>query len=119
MPKQLPTVLEEIVAHRLGDLPGIRQRVAHVDFGALPRSERSLYDNLKRDGTSFIIDKVQVYAARYFGADAILLMLSILDDASYAHLAGIAESLEMDVLTEVITRRRPCGPPVLAPGSSA
>lgn len=50
----------------------------------------------------FIIDEVQVYAARYFGADAILLMLSILDDASYARLVGIAESLGMDVLTEVI-----------------
>ena len=143
--------------------------MAHVDLDALPRSERSLYDNLKREGTSFImeckssspslgliradykpgeiaavysrdaagisvlcepshfggdydhlatvassthlpvlckdfiIDEVQVYAARYFGADAILLMLSILDDASYAHLAGVAESLGMDVLTEVIS----------------
>lgn len=168
MPKQLPTVLEEIVASRRGDLPSIRQRIAHIDFSALPRSERSLYDNLKREGTNFImeckssspslgliradykpgeiaavysryaagisvlcepsrfggdydhlatvassthlpvlckdfiIDEIQVYAARYFGADAILLMLSILDDASYAHLAGVAESLGMDVLTEVI-----------------
>lgn len=50
----------------------------------------------------FIIDEVQAYAARYFGADAFLLMLSILDDTSYVHLAGIAESLGMDVLTEVI-----------------
>ncbi|OIR44236.1 hypothetical protein BJP08_01555 [Corynebacterium sp. NML140438] len=52
----------------------------------------------------FIIDEIQVCAARYFGADAILLMLSILDDTSYAHLAGIAESLGMDVLTEVINK---------------
>lgn len=51
----------------------------------------------------FIIDEIQVCAAHYFGADAILLMLSILDDASYAHLAAIAESLGMDVLTEVIS----------------
>ena len=50
----------------------------------------------------FIIDEVQIYAARYFGADAILLMLSVLSDEEYAHLASVAESLHMDVLTEVI-----------------
>ena len=50
----------------------------------------------------FIIDEVQIYAARYFGADAILLMLSVLSDAEYAHLASVAASLHMDVLTEVI-----------------
>lgn len=50
----------------------------------------------------FIIDEVQIYAARYFGADAILLMLSVLSDEEYAHLASVADSLHMDVLTEVI-----------------
>ena len=50
----------------------------------------------------FIIDEVQIYAARYFGADAILLMLSVLSDDEYAHLAAVATSLHMDVLTEVI-----------------
>ncbi|APT85732.1 indole-3-glycerol phosphate synthase [Corynebacterium aquilae DSM 44791] len=50
----------------------------------------------------FIIDPVQVHAARYFGADAILLMLSILDDDTYRLLADEAQRLGMDVLTEVI-----------------
>lgn len=50
----------------------------------------------------FIIDEVQIYAARYFGADAVLLMLSVLSDEEYAHLASVAASLDMDVLTEVI-----------------
>lgn len=50
----------------------------------------------------FIIDPVQVHAARYFGADAILLMLSVLNDATYTALATEAERLGMDVLTEVI-----------------
>lgn len=50
----------------------------------------------------FIIDEVQIYAARYFGADAVLLMLSVLSDEEYAHLASVAASLNMDVLTEVI-----------------
>jgi len=49
----------------------------------------------------FFIDEEQVYRARYFGADAILLMLSVLDDEQYVVLRDIAESLAMDVLTEV------------------
>lgn len=49
----------------------------------------------------FIVDPLQVYLARYYGADAILLMLSVLDDTSYRELAKIAEQLQLDVLTEV------------------
>lgn len=51
----------------------------------------------------FIIDPIQVYAARYFGADAILLMMSIVDDETYAELKQLADSLGLDVLTEAIT----------------
>lgn len=51
----------------------------------------------------FIIDSVQVRAARYFGADAILLMLSVLDDDQYRQLAALAQNLGLDVLTEVST----------------
>ncbi|WP_163566157.1 bifunctional indole-3-glycerol-phosphate synthase TrpC/phosphoribosylanthranilate isomerase TrpF [Helicobacter suis] len=49
----------------------------------------------------FIIDPFQVRLARFMGADAILLMLSILDDATYTKLATLAKSLQMAVLTEV------------------
>ncbi len=51
----------------------------------------------------FIVDMVQVHAARYYGADAILLMLSVVDDEEYAALADEAARLGMDVLTEAIT----------------
>ncbi|ACP34101.1 bifunctional indole-3-glycerol-phosphate synthase TrpC/phosphoribosylanthranilate isomerase TrpF [Corynebacterium aurimucosum] len=164
----LPTVLEGIVAKRRTHLPAIRERLAHVDLAALPRSKRSFYDAL--NGTNrfimecksaspslglirehyepgaiariysryasaisvlcepdrfggdydhmqtvalsthlpvlckdFIIDPIQVYAARYFGADAILLMMSIVDDETYAELKQLADSLGLDVLTEAIT----------------
>ena len=50
----------------------------------------------------FIIDECQIHAARYFGADAILLMLSVLDDAAYTRLHAEADRLGLDVLTEVI-----------------
>jgi len=168
---KLPTVLEGIVEGRKRHLDEIRQRVAHVDFDTLPKSERSLYDGLRRPGTSFIleckaaspslglirehyepgaiatvysrpaykaagisvlcepdkfggdydhlatvaatthlpvlckdfiIDEVQLYAARYYGADAVLLMLSVLNDEEYTRLSALAEHLGLDVLTEVI-----------------
>ncbi|GHF94552.1 tryptophan biosynthesis protein TrpCF [Deinococcus piscis] len=49
----------------------------------------------------FIVDEVQILAARSHGADAILLMLSVLDDAEYRRLAALATSLGLDILTEV------------------
>lgn len=49
----------------------------------------------------FIIDAYQIYLARYYQADACLLMLSVLDDETYRHLADVADSLHMGVLTEV------------------
>ncbi|MBV7364185.1 bifunctional indole-3-glycerol-phosphate synthase TrpC/phosphoribosylanthranilate isomerase TrpF [Actinomycetaceae bacterium TAE3-ERU4] len=52
----------------------------------------------------FIIDPIQILAARYYGADAILLMLSVLKDEEYRLLADLAQRLKLDVLTEVSTR---------------
>jgi indole-3-glycerol phosphate synthase / phosphoribosylanthranilate isomerase len=49
----------------------------------------------------FFIDTYQVYLARYYNADAILLMLSVLDDQQYSELASLAEKYQLDVLTEV------------------
>ncbi|WP_099612294.1 bifunctional indole-3-glycerol-phosphate synthase TrpC/phosphoribosylanthranilate isomerase TrpF [Vibrio fujianensis] len=49
----------------------------------------------------FMIDPYQVYLARHYGADAILLMLSVLNDEQYGQLASIAHELGMGILTEV------------------
>lgn len=51
----------------------------------------------------FIIDPWQIYLARLHQADAILLILSVLDDDTYRALAAVAHSLQMGVLTEVIS----------------
>jgi len=51
----------------------------------------------------FFIDSYQVYLARYYGADAILLMLSVLSDEEYVTLANVAEQYNLAVLTEVST----------------
>lgn len=49
----------------------------------------------------FIIDAYQVYESRVMGADAILLIASILDDAQMKEFEAIARSLDMAVLVEV------------------
>ena len=51
----------------------------------------------------FIVDEVQVLAARSLGADAVLLMLSVVPDDVYRELAELAHRLGMEVLTEVST----------------
>ncbi|WP_120955609.1 bifunctional indole-3-glycerol-phosphate synthase TrpC/phosphoribosylanthranilate isomerase TrpF [Helicobacter mehlei] len=49
----------------------------------------------------FILEPFQVLLARHMGADAILLMLSVLEDSTYTQLAKLAKSLNMAILTEV------------------
>lgn len=49
----------------------------------------------------FFISEWQVYFARFHKADAILLMLSIIDNNMYRRLTHIAHSLNMGVLTEI------------------
>ena len=49
----------------------------------------------------FFIDEYQIHLGRYYGADAILLMLSVLSDEEYLQLAAVAKSYNMAILTEV------------------
>ncbi len=49
----------------------------------------------------FIIDEYQVYEARSWGADAILLICALLDDRQLRHLLGVARSQGMHCLVEV------------------
>jgi indole-3-glycerol phosphate synthase/phosphoribosylanthranilate isomerase len=64
------------------------------------RTMRELVDKplLHKD---FIIDSYQIYLGRHCGADAVLLMLSVLNDDEYRQLAATANELNMTVLTEV------------------
>ncbi|KKL02210.1 indole-3-glycerol phosphate synthase, partial [Rheinheimera mesophila] len=48
----------------------------------------------------FIIDPYQIYLGRLQGSDAVLLMLSVLNDLEYLELAQVAKSLNLTVLTE-------------------
>lgn len=49
----------------------------------------------------FFVEPYQIYQARYFGADIVLLILAILDDEQWRELFQLAQSLDMDVITEV------------------
>ena len=49
----------------------------------------------------FFVNEYQIYLARHYNADAVLLMLSVLDDTTYTQLSECAASLDLDVLTEV------------------
>lgn len=57
--------------------------------------------NLPMIRKDFIIDEYQVYEAKVIGADAILLIAAILDDAQFKKLYDLAYSLGLDVLCEV------------------
>ncbi len=49
----------------------------------------------------FTLEPYQVYEARRFGADAVLLMMSVLEDDMYRRCKAAADSLGIDALTEV------------------
>jgi len=52
----------------------------------------------------FIIDPYQVYEARAFGADALLLIVAALDAGLLRELLALSDSLQLDALVEVHTR---------------
>ena len=52
----------------------------------------------------FIIDDYQVYEARAWGADALLLICAILDDAQLRHLLSLTHEQGMECLVEVHTK---------------
>jgi len=54
----------------------------------------------------FIFDEYQVYEARAFGADAVLLMASLLDADELRRLYDLARELGMDALFECHTREQ-------------
>lgn len=53
----------------------------------------------------FVVDPYQVLEARAHGADAVLLMLSVLDDAGYRECAAAAQGAGIATLTEVHSER--------------
>lgn len=51
----------------------------------------------------FVLDEYQVFEARSFGADAVLLIVALLDSSGLRQLLALAGSLSLDALVEVHT----------------
>jgi indole-3-glycerol phosphate synthase len=49
----------------------------------------------------FTVDPYQLYEAKVYGADAVLLVVGALNDAELGSLQGIARQLELDAIVEV------------------
>ncbi len=78
---------EDFFLGSLADLKSVRQ-VTHVPV-------------LRKD---FIVDPWQVWESRAAGADAFLLIVAVLDDASLRELLDLGRSLRMEPLVEVHSR---------------
>ena len=53
----------------------------------------------------FILDEFQIYEARVYGADAVLLITAILEPSQWTEYQALAAELGLDVLAEVHTRK--------------
>jgi len=73
-----------------------------MDLGALTQVKEIVHQPILRK--DFIIDPHQVYEARAFGADAILLMASILTKSGLRVLSNLAHDLGLEVLFEAHTK---------------
>ena len=74
------------------------------DFGGKPEDLIRIHKEVTKPviRKDFILDEYEVYYSRSIGADAMLLMASVItDEAQFKHLHDLALSLGLDVLCEV------------------
>ena len=72
-----------------------------MEIGELSRVKAIVSKPILRK--DFIFEEYQVYEARAFGADALLLMANVLERESLKCLFELASELQMDVLFEAHT----------------
>lgn len=69
-----------------GDIKFVQDIKAEIDIPVLRKD--------------FIVDEYQIYEAKKYGADAILLIMAALSDAEYKKFSSLAKELNLDVLVE-------------------
>jgi len=80
-------------------LKQIRESQARTDHDQTRQAQARLAVPLLRK--DFILDPYQIYEARAYGADALLLIVAALDDAALRDLLDLTKSLGMEALVEV------------------
>jgi indole-3-glycerol phosphate synthase len=99
-PVAIATMYADSGAAAISVLTEERYFQGHLDYLAAIRRTVSL-PLLRKD---FLFDAYQLYEARAFGADAILLIVAILPDALLHELLFLAEELNLAALVEIHDR---------------
>ncbi|USQ13216.1 indole-3-glycerol phosphate synthase TrpC [Legionella lytica] len=97
---QIAEIYAQHGARCLSVLTDIEFFQGHPDYLALAKSHCEL-PVLRKD---FILDEYQIYESQSLGADCILLIVALLDDAQLADYCQLAQELNMAVLVESHTR---------------
>lgn len=95
-PAEIATLYAKHGARCLSVLTDVQFFQGHPDYLALAKSHCAL-PVLRKD---FIIDSYQVHESRALGADCILLIVAMLDDAQLLDFYQLAQELDMAVLIE-------------------
>ena len=97
------TIDTDVYARTYGRFADVVSVVTEPDFfaGSFDRladiRQKTVLPILAKD---FFVKEAQILAAARAGADAVLLMLSVLSDVGYRKLAAFAQSLGLEILTE-------------------
>jgi indole-3-glycerol phosphate synthase len=96
-PLTIARTYEKAGASALSVLTDEKYFQGHLNYLTLIREQVDI-PCLRKD---FIIHEAQIYEAVVAGADAILLIVAALDQASLVHLLEVAHTFQLDVLVEV------------------
>jgi indole-3-glycerol phosphate synthase / phosphoribosylanthranilate isomerase len=96
-------IVDDIIEAYSPFASGISVLTDAVDFGGSFEDLRQIRQAVRQPVLckDFVIDPYQVYEARSYGADAILLMLSALNDETFKSCFEATRALSMDALVEV------------------
>ncbi|HGJ66553.1 TPA: indole-3-glycerol phosphate synthase TrpC [bacterium] len=99
-PSDIACIYEQNGASAISVLTDQKFFQGDLSFLKIARSVTSSIPLLRKD---FIIDEYQVFQSKMAGADAILLIASVLEKQDLINLLAIAESIGLDCLVEVHT----------------